>query len=118
MRVVGALYGVTLALSTTEPQAGGPSLPPTKKSVAARETNGTAESTRAAHKSAKSATTATTASAARRRRVADTTPARSTGPVPPDNAEVRSWARQSGLAINDRGRIPASVMAAYYDSHG
>lgn len=115
MRVVGALYGVTLALSTTEPQAGGPSLPPTKKSVAARETKGTAGSTRAAHKSAKAATTA---SAARRRRVADTTPARSSGPVPPDNAEVRSWARQSGLAINDRGRIPASVMAAYHDSHG
>lgn len=112
MRVVGALYGVTLAVSTAEPQ-GGPSVPSTN-SVPARDTKRTPGRSRAAHKAAKRATTV---SASRRRRLADTTPTGSTGSAP-DNAEVRSWARQSGLAISDRGRIPASVMTAYHDSHG
>jgi hypothetical protein len=29
------------------------------------------------------------------------------------NAELRSWARENGHAVNDRGRVPAAVIAAY-----
>jgi hypothetical protein len=34
-----------------------------------------------------------------------------------NNAEIRTWARHHGLSINDRGRIPATVKAAYRDAH-
>jgi|SRR4249920_514890 hypothetical protein len=27
--------------------------------------------------------------------------------------EIRAWAKQSGIAVSDRGRIPASVVARY-----
>jgi hypothetical protein len=41
----------------------------------------------------------------------------STGPRTTGNrersAEVRSWAKQHGLVVNDRGRIPATVIDAY-----
>jgi hypothetical protein len=30
-----------------------------------------------------------------------------------DSAEVRTWAREHGIAISDRGRIPASVNQQY-----
>ncbi|MFL6133409.1 MAG: histone-like nucleoid-structuring protein Lsr2 [Nocardioidaceae bacterium] len=33
------------------------------------------------------------------------------------NAEVRSWARQTGLTVSDRGRVPASVLTAYLVAH-
>ncbi len=34
------------------------------------------------------------------------------------SAQVRQWARENGFAINERGRIPASVQAAYRAAHG
>ncbi|MQA94442.1 MAG: Lsr2 family protein [Streptosporangiales bacterium] len=34
------------------------------------------------------------------------------------SAEIRSWARQRGIKVNDRGRIPASVVAQYDASQG
>ena len=36
----------------------------------------------------------------------------------PSNAEVRSWARANGFTVSDRGRVPASVQTAYHDAHG
>ena len=33
------------------------------------------------------------------------------------NAELRSWARENGHTVNDRGRVPAAVMAAYRQAH-
>jgi hypothetical protein len=30
---------------------------------------------------------------------------------------VRAWARQNGHQVSDRGRIPASVQAAYDKAH-
>ena len=33
-------------------------------------------------------------------------------------AKVREWARANGHAVNERGRIPASVIAAYREAHG
>ena len=33
------------------------------------------------------------------------------------NAELRSWARENGQAVNVRGRVPAAVIAAYRQAH-
>ena len=33
-------------------------------------------------------------------------------------AEIREWARSNGHKVNERGRIPASVVEAYEQAHG
>ena len=33
------------------------------------------------------------------------------------SAEVRAWAKRSGIEVSDRGRIPAEVIARYDSSH-
>lgn len=33
------------------------------------------------------------------------------------SADVRSWAQQTGIQVNDRGRIPAHVIAKYESNH-
>lgn len=35
----------------------------------------------------------------------------------PKSARVRTWARDNGWAVGDRGRIPAGVIAAYEIAH-
>ena len=35
-----------------------------------------------------------------------------------DNAEVRNWARANGERVNERGRIPGTVVARYRAAHG
>jgi hypothetical protein len=52
------------------------------------------------------------ANAARSRR-ATTGPARRASVAKPDPASVRAWAKTTGLEVNDRGRVPANVTAAY-----
>jgi hypothetical protein len=34
-----------------------------------------------------------------------------------DQSEVRAWAREKGLKISDRGRIPAEVLSEYDAAH-
>jgi hypothetical protein len=34
-----------------------------------------------------------------------------------DLTAIRAWARDSGLAINERGRVPASIIDAYTAAH-
>lgn len=34
-----------------------------------------------------------------------------------DNASIRAWARDEGLAVSDRGRIPAEIIEAYNAAH-
>jgi Lsr2 len=34
-----------------------------------------------------------------------------------DQSGVRAWARAEGLAVSDRGRIPADVLAKYESAH-
>lgn len=36
----------------------------------------------------------------------------------PTNAQIRAWARENGLAVSERGRIPARVLDAYAAAHG
>jgi hypothetical protein len=35
-----------------------------------------------------------------------------------DNSAVRAWAKSRGMEINERGRIPDSVMKEYRATHG
>ena len=42
---------------------------------------------------------------------------RSAAPAAVDLAEVRSWARDNGYAVSDRGRLAGEVMAAYTEAH-
>ena len=42
-----------------------------------------------------------------------------TNVAPPGQSEtVRAWAREQGMQVSDRGRMPASVVAAYEKAHG
>ena len=41
-----------------------------------------------------------------------------TNVAPPGRSEaVRAWAREQGMHVSDRGRMPASVIAAYEKAH-
>jgi hypothetical protein len=44
-------------------------------------------------------------------------PVRGPRPVRHDQSEVRAWAREQGLKVSDRGRIPADVLAQYESAH-
>ena len=44
-------------------------------------------------------------------------PARTPRPARHDQSEVRAWAREQGLKVSDRGRIPADVLAKYEAGH-
>lgn len=35
----------------------------------------------------------------------------------PDTAKIRAWAKENGYDVNDRGRVPATVKAAYEDAN-
>jgi hypothetical protein len=43
--------------------------------------------------------------------------ARTTRPARHDQSDVRAWARDQGLKVSDRGRIPADVLAKYESAH-
>jgi hypothetical protein len=107
MRVLGALYGVTLVPSPDEEDASKParengSKPASSKSTARRKSS--------AARQGRPVAPATDAGADAVQSKQETAP-RSAGS--PSNAEVRSWARQNGLTVSDRGRVPASVLTAY-----
>ena len=36
----------------------------------------------------------------------------------PDTAKVRAWAKENGLDVNDRGRVPSTVREAYEKANG
>lgn len=38
--------------------------------------------------------------------------------APNSTAEIRTWARERGFAVSDRGRLPAQVVAAWAATHG
>jgi Lsr2 len=55
--------------------------------------------------------------AAARKVAASRRPARAARPARHDQSEVRTWARDQGLKVSDRGRIPADVLAQYESAH-
>ena len=93
--VVGSLFGVRLAVSSDAPAA-----PVAADSRSPR---------RAAPKArpARSRGTAVAVRSHRSRPTASTTRS-------PDTATIRQWAQAHGVSVKDRGRIPASVIAAYH----
>jgi Lsr2 len=96
LRVVESLYGVHLSATTAAPAA-----------TAARPAGTGSRATRSP-RNGKTATSAKPTAASRRsasRSVAKTDP-----------ATVRNWARANGHTIRDRGRVPATVLAAYKTS--
>jgi nucleoid-associated protein Lsr2 len=55
--------------------------------------------------------------AAARKVAARRRPAPAARPARHDQSEVRAWAREQGLKVSDRGRIPAGVLAKYESAH-
>jgi hypothetical protein len=113
MRVLGALYGVTLVVSPDEQDATTSARKPTSKPgrKSANKPAGskkTANRAPSAVKKAQPVVPSTKTAAARSEKK---TARRSVAAA--SNAEVRSWARQNGFTVSDRGRLPASVVTAY-----
>jgi hypothetical protein len=40
-----------------------------------------------------------------------------TGPGRERSAQIRAWAKQRGYKVNERGRIPANIVAEYEAAH-
>lgn len=94
LRVLGAMYSVTLTLDGAAPAA-----------LDATTSRGAQSPGRGRRAATGRRAAARSASAGERR-------GRARGQQV-SNAEVRDWARRNGQPINDRGRIPAAVIAAY-----
>ena len=90
LRVVESLYGVQLSITTK---------PPVVKPAPSTGAKSRARRSLAARSTAK---TAGTAQRSASRNAAKTDP-----------AIIRNWARANGHAIRDRGRVPATILAAY-----
>jgi hypothetical protein len=102
IRVLGALYDVTLVVS---PSVADPSREAQER-VAARVVRAGARPPRRA--AAKERAVRTPKGRGGR--------ARKNG-APVETAELRSWARDNGYAVSDRGRVAASVVQAYDAAH-
>jgi Lsr2 len=96
LKVVGALYGVTLGEATEGLMDPGPPDPKPRTAkknikqsrVTATDSKTTSRSTRSARRKSKTKTA-------------------------PDPTSVRTWAKTNGHPVRDRGPVPASVTAAY-----
>jgi hypothetical protein len=113
MRVLGALYGVTLVVSPDDQDgtrsARKTATKPGKKSASKPAgSKGTVNRAPSAARQARPVVPSTKTAAARSKQK---TARRSVNAS--SNAEVRSWARQNGFTVSDRGRLPASVVTAY-----
>jgi hypothetical protein len=99
LRVVGSVYGVALTVASTEdaaPEAAQDSAAvPTPAAPVKRGTR------RASSKE----------TSPRRQRRERRAPA----PTKADMATVRSWAREQGHDVSDRGRVPNAILEAYRD---
>jgi hypothetical protein len=91
LAVISAVYGVELAT---------PEAPAAKPAGRAPSTSETMARTSAAERAPRS-------------RKAKTRPPRRTSAAKPDPGLVRAWAKANEHEVNDRGRVPADVTAAY-----
>ena len=98
LRVLGAMYDVTLDVSTL--QSAQPQEPSRSVGDKSAGKTGTA-SVRSARRKPKRA--------AKRAQGSRRGSARSVS-----NAELRSWAKEHGYTVADRGRLPADVVEAYH----
>jgi hypothetical protein len=100
IHVLGALYGVTLVVSTDAPE------------TRTMTQQSTAPANRSASEQQRTGAAVAGAVVGKSRR-----PSRSRSAPDVSNADVRSWARETGLTVSERGRVPASVMTAYRSAH-
>lgn len=114
LRVVGALYNVTLEVSPNGTKADGPGQETGNGAPAsAGSTRGTRGSgrprsgNRAPRKRAASKPARSKQARSGRARAGSSADARVSTPA------VRSWARENGYTVADRGRVPAEVITAY-----
>jgi hypothetical protein len=106
LRVVGALYGVRLGVTTDDAPEGDNADQPAPAAATTRDTAGRRASTSRGRRQAGKGGRATSRRRSTRR------------PDPSGNtAEIRAWARQTGLTVSDRGRISGTVLAAYRNAH-
>jgi hypothetical protein len=108
LRVLGALYGVTLVVSPGEHGVAEPTRKPvakparkrstSRKRLAAVENHPVGAAAEAGEGPSGSEVAAASAGAA-------------------SSAQVRAWARENGLRVSDRGRVSASVVDAYRRAH-
>lgn len=101
IRVVGAMYDVTLMVATTDDAA---------VTVPARTSAGPDGSRTAKGKASRGRGT--------RRGRAGTRAQSGSRIAAASNEAVRSWARENGLTVSDHGRIPAVVLTAYREAQG
>lgn len=106
LRVVGAMYNVELAVLLDQR---GPRETVTKTSIGKAATK--SASVRKEPSGPKKARSSATGAAKRPKDTKRKPVVRGNGS--PGNAEVRLWAKQNGMTVKDRGRLPASILAAY-----
>jgi hypothetical protein len=105
LRVLGAMYNVTLVVDSTTP----------KSSDTVQPTKGEAPSRPAAKKAARNGRVPNGSTPKGRRAAQARGARRSAGNgTPPD---LRSWARAQGYQVGKRGRMSATVLAAYREAH-
>ena len=100
LRVIGALYNVTL----TQAEPASNAATTTTRTTRTRKPAATAERASATQPSPEAAAPR---SSGRRARLAPTTEAA------PKTSEIRAWALANGHQISDRGPLPAAVIAEY-----
>ena len=94
MRVVGAMYGVTLAVAMSD----------TETQIAPKPTAARAGDRFKAGRKTTARGNSRRRSTARSRKVSA--------------AELRTWAQENGHTVSERGPIPAAVRSAYQDARG
>jgi hypothetical protein len=103
LRLVGAMYNVTLVVDSTTSPRSDTSQPAARKASSRRTAKNAARNGRA-----RAAKGSTSGRGARR--------STSNGKAPAA-PELRSWARRQGYQVGNRGRMPAAVLAAYREAH-
>jgi hypothetical protein len=110
IKVLGAMYGVTLVISNAETGTAPPPVadidtpPPAAEDKTAPLSSPAAEETPTPRRKRPSRRRAPRAGRTARDRV--------------DNAAIRAWARENGYTVSDRGRVPAIIVAAYREAQG
>jgi hypothetical protein len=102
IRVLGALYDVTLVVSPSVADSSSEA----QERVAARVVRAGARPPRRAAAKERAVRTPKGRGGRARKNAA-----------PVETAELRSWARDNGYAVSDRGRVAASVVQAYDAAH-
>lgn len=112
LRVVGALYDVELVVSDGPAPTSAQSAPATTKATSPPGSKKTPRAKGAAERSTpRTPRTPRTPSTPSKRSAA----AKSSAPV--STIELRSWARQNGFTVSERGRVATKVIAAYRAAH-